>query len=187
MNCSADPAVQPVEAEFVALLNGYRQSHGAGALTVSPTLSRSAQWMANDLAAHNYFSHTDSLGRSFQTRMTQCGAAGYLGENIAGGGSAAAFTLANWQGSPGHNAAMLNPNFTQIGFAFADGGVYGSTWVADFGSQQADASPTATPTATPATGSFGQCTQLAPGMFSCPEPRGWNYLNQRRVVALSRD
>jgi len=79
-NCDADSSVQPVEAQFVSLLNTYRAQNGAGPLTVSPTLQRSARWMANDLASHNGFSHTDSLGRAFQTRILQCGATGFLGE-----------------------------------------------------------------------------------------------------------
>lgn len=189
VNCAADPAIQPIEADFVQLLNVYRQSQGSPPLSVSPTLSRAAQWMANDLAAHGYFSHTDSLGRSFAQRAQDCGIGGFAGENIAGGGTTAAFTLWNWQSSPGHNATMLNPNFTRIGLGFASGGVYGTTWVADF-SSQGDIVNTATPSAspTPATPrSFGVCTLLAPGMYSCPNQRGWNYLNAVRVVAAARD
>lgn len=181
-NCDADPSVQPVEADFVALLNTYRAQNGAGPLTVSPTLSRAAQWMANDLAAHNGFSHTDSLGRSFQTRMAQCGANGFLGENVAGGGSTAAFTLWNWQGSPGHNATMLNPSFTQIGIAFAQGGPYGTTWVADFGSQQEIA------TATPLPKGCRPAPEFGPDAIVCDGggPPGWNVL-PIRLPMLSKD
>lgn len=179
-NCDADPSVQPVEAQFVSLLNTYRAQNGAGPLTVSPMLQRSARWMANDLASHNGFSHTDSLGRSFQTRILQCGATGFLGENVAGGGTTAAFLLQNWQSSSGHNATMLNPNFTQIGIAFAQGGPYGTTWVADFGSQQE--APTPLPKECRPAPEFG------PGAIVCDGggPPGWNVL-PIRLPMLSKD
>ena len=181
-NCDADSSVQPIEAQFVSLLNTYRAQNGAGPLTVSPTLQRSARWMANDLASHNGFSHTDSLGRSFQTRIVQCGATGFLGENVAGGGTTAAFLLQNWQSSSGHNATMLNPNFTQIGIAFAQGGPYGTTWVADFGSQQEIA------TATPLPKGCRTAPEFGPDAIVCDGggPPGWNVL-PIRLPMLSKD
>ena len=179
-NCDADSSVQPIEAQFVSLLNTYRAQNGSGPLTVSPTLQRSARWMANDLASHNGFSHTDSLGRAFQTRILQCGASGFLGENVAGGGTTAAFLLQNWQSSSGHNATMLNPNFKQIGIAFAQGGPYGTTWVADFGSQQE--APTPLPKECRPAPEFG------PGAIVCDGggPPGWNVL-PIRLPMLSKD
>lgn len=179
-NCDADPFVQPVEADFVSLLNTYRAQNGVGPLTVSPTLSRAAQWMANDLASHNAFSHTDSLGRSFQTRILQCGATGFLGENVAGGGTTAAFLLQNWQSSGGHNATMLNPNFKQIGIAFALGGPYGTTWVADFGSQQE--APTPQPKECRPAPEFGPDAIVCDG----GGPPGWNVL-PIRLPMLAKD
>jgi uncharacterized protein YkwD len=133
-NCSPAPDQQTViEGQFLALLNQYRAQNGAGPLVISADLSRSARWMSNDLATHAYFSHTDSLGRDFPTRMGQCGEIGALGENIAGGGSTAAQVLTEWQSSPGHNSNMLDPGWNQIGIGFSLGGVYGVTWVTDFG------------------------------------------------------
>lgn len=186
-NCDADSSVQPIEAQFVSLLNTYRAQNGSGPLTVSPTLQRSARWMANDLASHNLFSHTDSLGRSFQTRMVQCGATGFLGENVAGGGSTGAFTLWNWQSSPGHNATMLNPNFTEIGIAFAQGGPYGTTWVADFGSAQSEASQAPTPTPLPK--ECKPAPEYGPDGIVCDGGgvQGWNVLPIRRIPMVARD
>lgn len=39
---------------------------------------------------------------------------------------------------------MLSPLFTDIGIGYAHGGIYGTTWVADFGTPQGDA-PYCTP------------------------------------------
>ena len=58
------------QLKFVSLINTYRAQNGAGALQVSIALENSSQWMANDLATKNYFSHTDSLGRTPGVRMT---------------------------------------------------------------------------------------------------------------------
>lgn len=147
VNCSADPTLQPVEAEFLRLLNDYRAANGAGPLVNSPTMSRAAQWMANDLAAHPaLFDHTDSTGRSFYQRMPDCGVVGPAGENIAGGQPSAAGTLAQWKSSPGHNANMLLPGWRSIGIGFAVGGAFGVSWVTDFGSVLQPDVPTPTPT-----------------------------------------
>ena len=51
----------------------YRASNGLGSLTISTNLNRGAAWMAQDLADNNYFSHTDSLGRSPYARAIDCG------------------------------------------------------------------------------------------------------------------
>ena len=131
-SCDAPSSETPVEQQLVDLINAYRAVNGLPALTVSPVLARSAHWMANDLVSNDYFAHEpDSLGRSFVTRSHDCGVAGYFGENIAFGGSNPAQTLAQWEASPPHNAALLSARFAQVGIA-----VDGYMWVADFGSQQ---------------------------------------------------
>lgn len=129
-NCAvADSSLDANEAQFVVLLNGYRTSHGLAPLTVAPSLNRSATWMAQDEQAKGYFSHTDSLGRDPFTRINQCGYPWAGGENLAMGNlpSAQAVLMA-WQSSPGHNAAMLQPGFTQMGIAHV-----GIHWALDFG------------------------------------------------------
>jgi Cysteine-rich secretory protein family len=147
-NCDASTTETVVEQQLVGLINAYRASSGLSALTISPVLTRSAHWMANDLVTNNYFAHEpDSLGRSFVTRLHDCGVSGFFGENVARGGSTAAQTLAQWEASPPHNAALLNTRFSEIGVA-----VDGLMWVADFGSQQNDSAPpppTKSPTAVP--------------------------------------
>src|SRR5438876_585982 len=69
-NCTvSDLSVDSEEQGFLALINTYRSQNGAGALTMSANLNRAASWMAFDMATKNYFDHTDSLGRTFSTRI----------------------------------------------------------------------------------------------------------------------
>jgi len=128
-------ALDADERQFLVLLNQYRVANSAGPLSVSPGLTRAAAWMAEDLTAHNYFSHIDTLGRLPWDRVLGCGYPSQsVGENIAGGTASAAGVLAQWKSSPGHNANMLNPNWRVIGIARVPGGVYGGwTWVIDLG------------------------------------------------------
>jgi uncharacterized protein YkwD len=164
-NCSvADFSVSGEEQAFLTLINEYRAQNGLGALQLSSGLNRMASWHATDMATKNYFSHTDSLGRSFSTRLSQCDASGgWAGENIAAGYQSAQSVFNGWRNSSGHNQNMLNPNFRYIGISRVTGGSYGVYWVTDFSSTNPTASggsgggsstPTPTPPPTQATGSI---------------------------------
>lgn len=85
-NCDvADASVDGEEAAFLAIINKYRADNGAQPLRISPALTQAAYWMATDMAAKNYFGHTDSLGRSPWTRMLDCGYPIAGSENLAAG------------------------------------------------------------------------------------------------------
>lgn len=125
----SDLTVDAQESQFMTLLNQYRAGRGLRPLSMAPSLNRSATWMATDEVAHGYFSHTDSIGRDPFTRMRDCGYTAPGGENLARGYlPTAAAVLAAWQSSPGHNAAMLQPGFTQMGIAHV-----GQHWALTFG------------------------------------------------------
>src|SRR3954465_11290999 len=80
------PTLDSEQTAFLTLINNYRAQNGAGALQVSVALQNSSQWMSTDLATKNYFSHTDSLGRSPGARLAAFGYTFYpWGENIAAG------------------------------------------------------------------------------------------------------
>jgi hypothetical protein len=69
--------------------------------------------------------------------MADCGY-GYntsKGENIAAGYSTAEAVFTGWKNSPGHDANMLNTNFTVIGIGleYVQGSPYGNYWTTDFG------------------------------------------------------
>jgi uncharacterized protein YkwD len=159
-NCSVThDATDGEELAFLGLINQYRQQNGLGALTVSTNLNREAAWMAQDLADNNYFSHTDSLGRSPFARAIDCGYPSGAGENLAAGTAwnTAQAAMDAWKSSPGHNANMLNGMYQQIGIAryYKAGSQYTWYWATDFGAVNdgtgggGGGAPTNTPTNTP--------------------------------------
>ena len=137
-NCTvADLTFDSEEQAFLTLINSYRAQNGKGALTASVNLNRAASWHDHDMATKNYFSHTDSLGRSSNTRMKQCDATvPGSGENIAAGTyrDTAQEVFDAWKASSGHNANMLNGSFKQIGIArfYTSTSKYKWYWTTDF-------------------------------------------------------
>ncbi|MEO8539283.1 MAG: CAP domain-containing protein [bacterium] len=129
-NCSTNTqALDSQEQQLLTLINNFRVANGVGAVKASPTLSRAAAWMSEDLTSHGTFDHTDSLGRSPFTRVKDCGYPSTgAGEILARTSSAqSAFTL--WQNSTdGHRENMLNSRWTVAGV-----GHTGSIWGVDFG------------------------------------------------------
>jgi uncharacterized protein YkwD len=132
-------ALDGEESAFLTMINNYRAQNGLGALSTNDKLRDAALWMAQDMAAKSYFSHTDSLGRDPFARMADFGYTynTWKGENLAAGvaGASGAFDL--WKGSPGHDQNMLSSNFTVIGIARAynPNSSFGWYWVTDFGGQ----------------------------------------------------
>ena len=132
-----DPVLDAEEKAFCTKINQYRAQNGRAALRVSVALTNASKWMSNDLATKNYFSHTDSLGRTFGTRL---GAFGYAystsrGENIAAGNATADSTFEQWRKSSGHNANMLSASYKVIGIgrAYSAASTYKNYWTTDFG------------------------------------------------------
>ncbi|HEX7456319.1 MAG TPA: CAP domain-containing protein, partial [Candidatus Nanoarchaeia archaeon] len=126
---------------LVSKINTYRASKGLPALAQDQKLVSAACWMANDMAAKNYLSHTDSLGRDSPARLAVFGVGGsyWRGETIAAGTSSGSATFDAWKNSSAHNALLLNPNFQRVGVgaAYNSSSTYGYYWVADFASGSA--------------------------------------------------
>ena len=164
---SGTPTLDSEEWAFLTLINNYRAQNGLSALQVDVDLENSAQWMSNDMASNNYFSHTDSLGRSPGARLAAFGYTYYpWGENLAAGFSDAQDAFNGWLNACdpdasgnctyAHRANMLGSGYNAIGIAraYSASSTYGWYWTTDFGGVVEQAlnppgSPTPTPTPPP--------------------------------------
>ncbi|MEU3223002.1 sigma-70 family RNA polymerase sigma factor [Streptomyces sp. NPDC006976] len=119
--------------QVVALVNTERAKEGCGPVSGNAQLTTAAQRHSEDMAAHDYFSHTSQDGSGPGDRIT---AAGYrwstYGENIAKGQRTPADVMNSWMNSPGHRANILNCAFKELGVGIqnSSGGI---VWTQDFG------------------------------------------------------
>ncbi len=146
----ADDLLQQV----LALTNQERARQGLPALSLDPTLCRSAEAHGQDMASHNFFSHTGSDGSTVDQRIK---AAGYAplwayGENIAAGQRTPEEVVKAWMNSEGHRANILSPHFADIGlsYVYQPGTTYLYYWTQDFASHTAlEVQPAPTPLPAP--------------------------------------
>lgn len=133
--------------KLLELLNAARaQPRQCGAQAFAATtplawnaiLGGAAEAHSRDMANNNYFDHKDRNGGTPGDRAEL---AGYsyqqIGENIAAGQDTIRKVVDGWIGSPGHCANLMNPQFKELGAAYAvdpksDSGIY---WTAMFGAQ----------------------------------------------------
>ncbi|MBW4051631.1 MAG: CAP domain-containing protein [Proteobacteria bacterium] len=115
---------------------GSRRFPPAPPLSLSAALARAARTHSQDMARHDFFSHTGSDGSSPAERAAR---AGYrwsmVGENIASGVATARKAVADWLASPEHCANIMTAGFRQMGIAFAVGRSNPQLidWTEDFG------------------------------------------------------
>jgi uncharacterized protein YkwD len=90
------------------------------------------------MANNNFLDHKDRDGRTPGDRAELAGYAGQqIGENIAAGQDNVRRVVDGWLASPDHCANLMNPQFRELGAAYAvdpksDAGIY---WTAMFGTQ----------------------------------------------------
>ncbi len=107
-------------------------------LTWNATLATAAETHTRDMANNNYFDHKDRTGGTPGDRAELAGyIAQQVGENIAAGHDTPRKVVDGWLASPGHCANVMNPQFRELGAAYAvdpksDAGIY---WTALFGTQ----------------------------------------------------
>ncbi len=124
-----------VEEQVIALVNAERAKEGCGPVTGNSLLARAAQGHSDDMAARDFFDHTNPDGAGPGERVT---ATGYgwstYGENIAMGQQTAEQVMESWMNSPGHRANILNCSFKELGVGLhtGDGGPY---WTQVFGAR----------------------------------------------------
>jgi uncharacterized protein YkwD len=130
----------PDTAQILAAINAVRASArscggttypAAAPLAWSNQLASAAQGHSDDMASHNYFSHTSLDGRAFDQRAAAAGyTGGFMAENIAAGQTSLQSTLNSWTSSPGHCANLMSPDYQDVGLACASkiGTAFGTYW-----------------------------------------------------------
>ncbi|WP_406173835.1 CAP domain-containing protein [Streptomyces sp. NBC_00996] len=120
------------EAEVLKLVNEERAKVGCSAVSANSSLTDLAQVFSEDMAARDFFDHTDPSGLSPWDRAAKAGITSLGGENIARGQATAAAVMKAWMDSPGHRANILNCDFKTLGVGahFGSGGPW---WTQDFG------------------------------------------------------
>jgi len=117
---------------------GTQDFAAAPPLAWSATLGTAAETHSRSMANNNFFDHKDRDGRTPGDRAEL---AGYdfqqIGENIAAGQDTVRKVVDGWLASPNHCANLMNPQFRELGAAYAtdpksDAGIY---WTAMFGAQ----------------------------------------------------
>ncbi|MGW2784951.1 CAP domain-containing protein [Streptomyces populi] len=129
VNVSAEAAA---EAEVLKLVNDERAKVGCSPVAANSSLTDLAQAFSEDMAARDFFDHTDPGGLTPWDRAAKAGITSLGGENIARGQADAAAVMEAWMNSPGHKANILNCDFKTLGVGvhFAEGGPW---WTQDFG------------------------------------------------------
>ncbi|MGW1622039.1 CAP domain-containing protein [Streptomyces sp. NPDC002172] len=127
---SSEEAV--VEAEVLKLVNEERAKVGCSAVSASSSLTKLAEAFSDDMAARNFFDHTDPDGKTPWDRAAAAGISNLGGENIARGQATAQAVMDAWMNSEGHRANILNCDFKTLGVGvhFGEGGPW---WTQDFG------------------------------------------------------
>lgn len=104
----------------------------SGPLRLDVQLAAAATAHAQDMARHGFVRHEGSDGSSPGERATR---AGYrwrsIAENVAGGQTTARQVVQEWLRSPVHCAALMRPDLTEMGIAYAvdldgEAGIYWS-------------------------------------------------------------
>ena len=108
----------------------------AAPLAWNAVLGAVAETHSRAMANGNFFDHRDRDGRTPGDRAELAGySGGQIGENIAAAQDSARKVVDGWLASPGHCANLMNPQFRELGAAYAadpksDAGIY---WTALFG------------------------------------------------------
>ncbi|WP_096200329.1 CAP domain-containing protein [Bacillus sp. FJAT-45350] len=118
---------------FFNLLNEERKKHNLHELKLASDVSEAAIFKAEDMRDLKYFDHVSpvygnprELLQYFEIYPPS------VGENLHGGYNTPELALESLMNSPGHRANILNPNWTEVGVGYAQGGNVGHYWVQIF-------------------------------------------------------
>ena len=121
-----------MEQRAFELINAQRRARGESPLVWDAELTRMARLHSENMAARNFFAHTDPQGQNVAMRASTQGVTGWraIAENIAynsGYDDPAAFAVERWTVSVKHRENMLRGSFTHSGIGVAraaDGRVF---------------------------------------------------------------
>ncbi len=137
--------LDPIEREVVNLVNQERESRGIPTLIVNYQLQEAAWRHSEHMAKNKVLCHSGCGDGDPGSRIRATGyKAATYGENVASGQRSSTQVMNAWMNSSGHRRNILNPNFTDIGVAYAVGGLYGNSWTQVF-ARPADGFATVTP------------------------------------------
>jgi uncharacterized protein YkwD len=109
------------EARSQARQCGTQSFKAVASLAWSCKLEAAARRHSEDMAEHDYFSHTGPEGAGIEQRV---GNQDYVwqavGENIAAGHTSVSAVVEGWLDSPGHCSNIMNEAFTEMGMAKAE-------------------------------------------------------------------
>lgn len=104
------------EKQFVDLVNAHRQKVGCSPLKLNTKLQKLAEEHSRDMAARDFFSHTNPDGESPFDRMKNLGIRySIAAENIAYGQRSAREVLQSWLSSSGHRRNIENCRLKEHG------------------------------------------------------------------------
>lgn len=114
-------ATQMSVSGLVQETNERRQAQSQQPLTINAQLTKAAQVKAQDMVARDYWSHNTPEGNAPWEFINN---AGYsyrkAGENLAYGFKDETAVVGGWMNSPSHRANMLDANYQEVGFGFAE-------------------------------------------------------------------
>ncbi|MGW0790947.1 CAP domain-containing protein [Streptomyces sp. NPDC002911] len=128
----ASPSATTAQAAVLALVNQERAKVGCSPVTTSASLTALAQDFSEDMAARDFFGHTDPDGATPWDRAAAAGVQGLGGENIARGQADAQAVMDSWMNSDGHRANILNCDYETLGVGVHLGSG-GPWWTQNFG------------------------------------------------------
>ncbi|MFJ9061279.1 CAP domain-containing protein [Streptomyces sp. NPDC102409] len=128
----ASPSATSAQAAVLSLVNQERTKVGCSPVTASAALTALAQDFSDDMAARDFFGHTDPDGATPWDRADAAGVEGLGGENIARGQADAQAVMDAWMSSEGHRANILNCDYKTLGVG-VHLGAGGPWWTQDFG------------------------------------------------------
>ncbi len=113
-------------AQLLDETNMQRELSEAQPLVISPQLTEAANLKAQDMVENNYWAHTSPDGDSPWKWLRDVDYAyNQAGENLAKNYPNATSTVDAWMTSTSHRENMLDPEYTEAGFATAEGVIDG--------------------------------------------------------------